>query len=387
MKNIAIVMDITEESGGKLHMAISICDHLKKIKGYKFFYITTFSKSKKILDNKLNINTLLFEKNTFINRFLNRLKKTFYFLPFKFPFEKFLSKQNIDLIYFLDPSPLIQSFKNIKFIYTIFDIEHRELTNFPEFKKKTFHNRDDDYLLAGKNCSKLIVGTKKIKEQISNIYKINKDKIIDIKFPPSFTKINNIEFSKIQRNIYETGKNKNYLIYPAQFWHHKNHIYLINAVNNIKEFNKFNLKIVFTGYDKGNLSNIKNHIKKNNLEDIFIIFNYVTDDELFYLYQNCSGVIIPTLVAPHTFPLYEAFFFKKPVIYNEKILDDELKSKVIGLDISDIGHLEKTLKKINDKIFVDNLVNKNFIYYEETFNIEKKNNLLKKIFDDILYEK
>ena len=60
--NVGVIIDITPESGGKLHMAISMCKYLKQIKEYNFVYITTFKGSKKILNKKLGIKTLLFNK-------------------------------------------------------------------------------------------------------------------------------------------------------------------------------------------------------------------------------------------------------------------------------------------------------------------------------------
>ena len=374
-------MDITEKSGGKLHMAISICNYLKKIKNYNFRFITTFQSSKKILDEKLNLDTILYDKNKFYKRLFNKLKKKFHFLPYKFPFEKFLAKEKIDLVFFLDPSPLIRSFENIKNIYTIFDIEHRELKNLPEFYEKNNHSRDYDYNLAGKKSNKIIVGTKNLKKKISEIYKIESSKILDLKFPPPITEIKNINISKIEKNIYQAVKGIDYLFYPAQFWKHKNHVYIIEAVYELQKVNKLDFKIIFTGYDKGNLKNIKNLIHEKNLKDKFIIFDYVKDEELYYLYENCMGVVIPTLVAPHTFPLYEAFYFKKPIIYNSSVIDPELKDKVIGLDVKNTNHLQEIMIKLKNKEFTKDLVEKNYDYFKKTFNensmIEQLSRILK----------
>ena len=361
-------MDISDKSGGKLHMAISICNYLKKIKNYNFRFITTFQSSKNLLDEKLSLDTLLFDKNKFNKRLLNKLKKIFYFLPFKFPFEKFLTKEKIDLIFFLDPSPLIRSFEKIKNIYKIFDIEHRELKNLPEFNENNNHNRDYDYYLAGKKSNKIIVGTKNLKKKISEIYKIDSSKILDLKFPPPITEIKNINISKIENNIYQAGKGIDYLFYPAQFWQHKNHAYIIEAVYKLQQVNKLDFRIIFTGHDKGNLKNVKSLIHKKNLKDKFIIFDYVKDEELYYLYENCMGVVVPTLVAPHTFPLYEAFYFKKPIIYNSSILDPELKDKVIGLDVKNTNHLEEIMIKLKNKEFTKDLVKKNYDYFKKIFN-------------------
>ena len=77
MKNIAIFMDVTSKSGGKLHMVLSICKYLKKIKNYNFVFITTFQNAKTFLDNELEINSLFFDKNDFKNKLFNKIKKKF----------------------------------------------------------------------------------------------------------------------------------------------------------------------------------------------------------------------------------------------------------------------------------------------------------------------
>ena len=80
------------------------------------------------------------------------------------------------------------------------------------------------------------------------------------------------------------------------------------------------------------------------------------------------AVIVPTKVGVHTFPLYEAFYFKKPIIYNIKNLDSNLRNKVIKLDISNTNSLNNTIIKLNNKKFINRLVLKNKKYYNKIFN-------------------
>ena len=65
MKNIAVVIDITHDSGGKENMSLSVCSHLSEIKQFNFIYITTYYKTKKILENKLGKKILLYNKRNF----------------------------------------------------------------------------------------------------------------------------------------------------------------------------------------------------------------------------------------------------------------------------------------------------------------------------------
>ena len=127
MINIAVVMDITSKSGGQFHMAVSICNYLKKIKNFNFIYIATTISGKKALDKELSINTVLYNKSNVLIRLLNKLINTFSFIKIEHPFNKLLNKNRVDLIYFLNSSRLINNLNNIKYIYTVFDFIKRLL--------------------------------------------------------------------------------------------------------------------------------------------------------------------------------------------------------------------------------------------------------------------
>ena len=385
MKNIAVVIDITHDSGGKENMSLSVCSHLSEIKQFNFIYITTYDKTKKRLENKLGKKILLYNKKNFLKRLNNRLKKIFSFLPIDYPFQRFLLKKKVDLVYFLDSSSLATTVKKTKFIYSILDIDHRNQKGLKEFKK-IFKKRDDEYLLSSKNASKIIIGANKLKKEISDAYKIDDRKIVEIKFPPTLASIDNYQNESIREEILNINKVGNYLLYPAQFWEHKNHIYIVNAVDFLKNNGELNFKIIFTGHNKGNLLNIKSIIKKKNLEESFVIFDYVKDEELIYLYKNCSCIIIPTLVAPHTFPLYEAFYFKKPVIYNKSILDEQLLDRVIKLDVNNIENLKEALNHLKDEEYIKKIVNDNYQYYKKIFNKNKNTEVLYKLLNTTLNE-
>jgi glycosyltransferase involved in cell wall biosynthesis len=380
MKNVAVIMDVTSKSGGKLHMVLSICNYLKKIEDYNFIFITTFLDAKIILDKELKINCLLFNKNSFINRLLSKIKKKFHFLPFVFPFESFLKKKKVDLVYFLDSSPMVRNLEKINYIYTIFDLGHKISKKLPEYSASEIQNRDSDYLTGGAGSKKIIVGTNELKKQLIKSYKINKTKIEILKFPPPITNLKNIKQSFIQKKINKIITSEDYFIYPAQFWKHKNHSYIVEASKILKNKNKLNFKIIFTGHDKGYLQNIKNLIKNLNLNDNFIILNYVNDHELNLLYQNSLAVVVPTLVAPVTLPLYESFYFKKPIFYNSNILDPDFKKNVISLNIDDIYDFELKIKKLENKTFIKELTEYNFNSFKSLFNEEENIIKLKNLF-------
>ena len=73
------------------------------------------------------------------------------------------------------------------------------------------------------------------------------------------------------------------------------------------------------------------------------------------------------------------FFFRKPVIYNAEVLDDELKDKVIKLNIKKASNIKSAMKKVRNKEFIKKIIKENYNYYKVIFNKNRIVDNLKKI--------
>ena len=82
-------------------------------------------------------------------------------------------------------------------------------------------------------------------------------------------------------------------------------------------------------------------------------------------------------------PLYESFYFNKRIIYNSSILDDDVKDKVINLDIKDRKNLFQIIKRIENKDSeIDNIKKKAKDYIDNELN---EKSLIKR-YNEILEE-
>jgi glycosyltransferase involved in cell wall biosynthesis len=124
--------------------------------------------------------------------------------------------------------------------------------------------------------------------------------------------------SEVQVQIlskFELSTNQ-FFLYPAQFWPHKNHTLLINAIQKVIETNP-TINLVFTGSNKGNLSYIENYIKERNLSNHIKIMGFVSNEELFTLYKNAISLVMPTFLGPSNMPPLEAAFLDCPVLISD----------------------------------------------------------------------
>lgn len=379
---IAVVSDVLINSGGGLHMAMTAFNNFKKISNPKFEikFICTSKDLFKKLKAELNIEPLLFDKQNLFNKMLLKLNgfNLIKYINNKFSlnnlFEIFLKKNDIDLVFFLSPSSLVLFCNNTNFVYTIWEFQHKFTPFFPEYKSNSIQIKDNLNEFAIKKAYKLILGNNTDLYNFSQIYNVRLERLQTLMFPSYLTthikeqEINDGEFPEYNKLI----NNKKFIFYPAQFWAHKNHQYVIDAFSKIKDKSLF---CVFTGIDKGNLNFIKKYIENKNLKDQFIIFNYLDDEKIKFLYKKCFAVVFPSYVGSHSFPLFEGFFYRKPVIYNKYTIDKELSDKVFKLDIEDPSNL----KKIIDELFINKK--------ETDYKIDLAQNYFSEKFKDIKIQK
>ena len=185
---------------------------------------------------------------------------------------------------------------------------------------------------------------------------------------------------------FELPNNKKIIFYPAQFWAHKNHKYIIDVAEILKSKKDDKYLFVFCGGSKGNSAYIKELILKNQLEDYIKIFNFLSDDEVISLYKNCNAVVMPTFCGPTNLPIYESFFFKKIIFYTKNLIqDDPINNHLIPIDISSPKDLYEKLEICFDKEKLEKIVTENYEYYKLICNEDDFKQNYEKILDDFTY--
>jgi len=201
-------------------------------------------------------------------------------------------------------------------------------------------------------------------------YKCNSKKIILQNLRPVLPKIyENLnaqynylsEFKKLKLN-----KKKLWFFYPAQFWFHKNHSYIINSIKYINDLKIRNVNFVFCGRDKGYLAQIKYEINKKKLKSRFRIFNYLTDNQVISLYKYCDAVIMPTCLGRSSMPLLESFYFNKKIFYSSKVLDKKFYNYVDKVDLDrPVDFSNKLNSFLKNRKKLNNINHLKKIYYKE----------------------
>ena len=398
---IAINFENLPEDGGAYHENILLTDVFKSFDNSKYdiHYIVSNKKVEKILKGK-NLKTIFFKKNLIfrIQNFLYKFK-FFKFILDKFRiqnnFEKFIKKNNIDLLIFNNPSEMSLLAYNLMYVIVFYELQHLKYNFFPEYK--AYHNFDLREIIIKNflsNAFKIITCVNKDKVLLEKYYNAQEDKIMIQPFVSRLPLIyeetvNKDDFQNYKKKL-NLDTEKKILFYPAQFWPHKNHKYIIDALDElVNRYKKKEYHVVFCGYDKFNQLNfLKNKIKEKQLADYFTFFDYLEDNEIIALYLNCHALVMPTFVGHYSLPLFESFYFKIPAFFTKDLLDDNLRKFAFEIDTKKPDDLATKLMNINsDNKNLDKIMDEAHNFYKNFCSIKKIKQTYTEIFDEVLYFK
>jgi hypothetical protein len=393
---IAVVGTHSREGGGSYHQSSKTYKILSGIKEFKFKFLTINSKNnhEDINENFINYNTNFIDQLFFLfyssNIFKSLLKK----FKIQNKFEKFIKKKDIDFIIFLGCSRLSLFCDKINYATYIYEFHHIFRPDLPEYKGWTdFDFREDLLKTNVKKSLSLIVDTQKKAKDLIKYYNCYEKKINVIPLSPNISALEKDSQELCSKDIDNyINTNKDYFFYPAQYWPHKNHYYILSAIKSLNTNYNKSAKFIFTGYKKNNFQYLSEKVKEFDLTNQVSFFEYLNDQDIKVLYKNCKALVMTSLVGYSSLPLYESFYFEKPVFYSKDLLDESLQKFVNEIDLKDpnslsdeINNFDKNIHKINEKVkiakqhFTENLSDGKITskYYNFLKNINYQTKLYK----------
>lgn len=276
--------------------------------------------------------------------------------------EEFLTRRNIDLVYFLTPSSKAKELINIPYVMTVWDLCHRDFNEFPEVRNNNeFEKREERYTTLLKKAIKVTTDSELGKKNICYRYGIDESRVKILKFLPQT--MNNDKYINIKEKY---NISNNYIYYPAQFWAHKNHIYILKALKILKEQYNLTIDTIFTGSDYGNLNYILEKAHEFDIKKQVHYLGFVDEEEISNLYKQSIALVMPTYFGPTNIPPLEAFSLNVPVCYSDlEGLREQVGEAAFLMNLQDpnslVKHLLTILKDnsiVTDKILLgQNIIN------------------------------
>ena len=193
---------------------------------------------------------------------------------------------------------------DIPYISTVCDLQHRTHPWFPEFSANwKWDHRDLFYGRHLRRATRIITGTEVGRSQIEAIYGVPRDNIRILPHPtPSFA-LKAASHPGSGRSPVEGV----YMLYPAQFWAHKNHVNLLLAWQQLLDRGHTAPKLVFVGSDKGNRAFVEARARALGLKEQVVFMGFVPTEDLVALYRNAEAMIYASFSGPENLPPLEAF--------------------------------------------------------------------------------
>mgnify|MGYP003626186448 CR=1 FL=1 len=226
-------------------------------------------------------------------------------------------------------------------IGVIHDLMHRYERQFPEVgNKKEYLKREFHYQKLCEWSTGILVDSELGREQAEESYVAAKNKCHALPFITSVEAVQSIDL-KDKYNLPEK-----YFFYPAQFWQHKNHIRLLNALDNAVQSYP-DMKLVLVGSPKNGYDEVVETISNLNLQKSVSILGLVPDEDMAGLYQSARALIMPTFFGPTNIPPLEAFALNCPVaVSNIYAMPEQYQDAALYFDPNSTEEIQHALTRL-----------------------------------------
>jgi glycosyltransferase involved in cell wall biosynthesis len=265
------------------------------------------------------IEESIFDRRSF-DWFLWRLENKF--LKTNFILENILKKHNIHLLSHSDEV----NFKLIKTINWIPDFQHLHLPDMFSSKVVNYRNKYITNLI--KKSDKIILSSYDAFADFKTFAPDYLEKVEILQFV-SQPEVKYFDLTQEEEIIIRKKYNikENFFYIPNQFWKHKNHMLVFEAVKALVE-KEINICIVCTGFledyrNKNYIEEIRFFIQKNNLENNIKLLGLVDYSEVFSLIKFSKAVINPSLFEGWSSTVEECKSVKKNMILSDLAVHKE----------------------------------------------------------------
>jgi glycosyltransferase involved in cell wall biosynthesis len=231
-------------------------------------------------------------------------------------FEQSLAEQGVDLVWF---ATNYTEECDLPFVMTIFDIEHARQPWFPEVSKDgQWEQRHYYYSRYIPKATRVIVPNEAGREQVVHHFHTTSERVLCLGHPtPEFAREAARREPLPRERVDRLGVTGRYLFYPAQFWAHKNHPVLIDALVELAKDGGQSYELALVGADHGQLERVRHLARDTEVEDRVHFLGFVERDDLLALYQHAHALTYVSMFGPENLPPLEAFALGCPVIASD----------------------------------------------------------------------
>jgi glycosyltransferase involved in cell wall biosynthesis len=195
----------------------------------------------------------------------------------------------------------------VPFGTVIFDLAHIDTPWLPEIRSgEEWNRRENENREVSQRSSFIVTGATEHKVKLVTRWGLDSSKVKVLPFP--------IHKCSCGEEVKLAPRENNLVVYPAQYWPHKNHLTFVNAVSMVHR-NFPDIRVIFLGGSHGGMwAKVKEHIQRLALAENIEMMGFVPQSSLFKIYHQANALLFPSLIGPDNLPPLEAIAHGVPRI-------------------------------------------------------------------------
>jgi glycosyltransferase involved in cell wall biosynthesis len=261
----------------------------------------------------------------------------------------------IDIVIFPQPHPWAFE-AGVKSIVAIHDMQHRLHPEFPEVSADGEWARREYVLRNGaRSAAAVLVDSDVGKEQLLQFYAghgVDAARVHVLPFLPASALPRHQTAAANAAARERLGVRGDYIFYPAQFWPHKNHARIIEALEQLKSQHGLDVNAVFCGSHadpvrERHFALLTDMAAACGVAQQIRVLGFVPDSDLAALYAGARALVMPTIFGPTNIPLLEAWALGCPVVTSDIAgVREQMGDAALLVDPSNAHDLAVAIKRV-----------------------------------------
>ena len=233
---------------------------------------------------------------------------------------------------------------NGRHVGTIHDLMHRYERSFPEASSVIrYPIREHRFSRIAHDCAGILVDSEVGRQHVVESYGVDPHKVYPLPYiAPSYlnSQQERADFDEIYRLPAK------FLFYPAQFWPHKNHRHLLEAIQRVALIHQ-DLTLVLAGGKRYDYFGIKEYASALGVQDRVHFVGYIPDADVPGFYRRARAMVMPTYFGPTNIPPLEALATGCPAVVSGVYgMPEQLGDAVLYFNPNDVSEIAIQISRI-----------------------------------------